>query len=97
MSEILESAMLVAFGAAWPASLVHSLRSRTAKGTSLAFLFIVLLGYICGISSKLISGRLNYVLLFYILDVVMVLCAVLIYFRNRELDKNRLRPGEISK
>ncbi|MDR2076483.1 MAG: hypothetical protein LBP61_06085 [Desulfovibrio sp.] len=89
MAEILESAMLVAFGAAWPAALVHSLRSRTARGTSLSFLLIVLTGYACGISAKLISGRLNYVFLFYVLDAAMVLCGVLIYFRNRRLDKKK--------
>ena len=35
---LLESAMLVAFGAAWPANIIKSLKSRTAKGKSLAFL-----------------------------------------------------------
>ena len=38
LPNILESAMLVAFGAAWPVNILTSLRCRTAKGKSLAFL-----------------------------------------------------------
>ncbi|MDR0828063.1 MAG: hypothetical protein LBN33_09370 [Desulfovibrio sp.] len=89
LTEILESAMLLAFGAAWPAALLNLLRSRTAKGTSLPFLIIVLAGYICGIGAKVAADTLNYVLAFYILNFVMVSGAVVLYFRNRKLDQKR--------
>ena len=89
LPNILESAMLVAFGAAWPVNILTSLRSRTAKGKSLSFLIIVIAGYICGISAKLVAGAINYVLFFYILNIIMVAADVCLYFKNCKLDKAR--------
>lgn len=89
LPNILESAMLVAFGAAWPVNILTSLRCRTAKGKSLHFLLIVIGGYICGIAAKLAAGAINYVLFFYILNIIMVAMDVALYFRNRKLDKVR--------
>ncbi len=89
LPNILESAMLVAFGAAWPVNILTSLRSRTAKGKSLSFLIIVIVGYICGISAKLAAGAINYVLFFYILNIIMVSADVGLYFKNCKLDQAR--------
>ena len=89
LPSILESAMLVAFGAAWPVNILSSLRSRTAKGKSLHFLFIIIAGYLCGIAAKLTAGAINYVLFFYILNIIMVSMDVGLYFRNRKLDRMR--------
>lgn len=79
--------MLVSFGLAWPANIITSLRSRTARGRSLSFLLIVLVGYACGIGAKLAAGAINYVLFFYIINMLMVGFDTLLYFRNRKLDK----------
>ena len=84
---LLESAMLVAFGAAWPANIIKSLKSRTAKGKSLAFLLIVTVGYLCGIAAKLAAGNINYVLGFYLINICMVGFDTGLYFRNARLDK----------
>ena len=46
---ILETLMLVCFGAAWPLSIVKSWRARTARGKSLGFLAVILLGYAAGL------------------------------------------------
>lgn len=87
LSQLLEIVMLVAFGAAWPASLLKSYRSRTAKGKSLAFLLIISFGYLCGMASKFASGNVNYVVLFYAVNIVLVLTDAGLYFRNRRLDR----------
>jgi hypothetical protein len=50
-------------------------------------LCFVLTGYLCGIASKLISGSITYVLIFYSANVIMVTTDILLYFRNRRLDK----------
>jgi hypothetical protein len=50
-------------------------------------LCFVLSGYLCGIASKLISGSITYVLIFYTANAVMVAADILLYFRNRRLDK----------
>lgn len=89
MSEFLELAMVLSFGAAWPASIFKSVRARTAKGKSVIFLFILMFGYACGIASKFIGNKVNYVVFFYMLNFVMVSIDMLIYFRNRRLDAQR--------
>jgi hypothetical protein len=50
-------------------------------------LCFVLTGYLCGITSKLLSGSITYVLIFYTANVIMVTIDILLYFRNRKLDK----------
>ncbi len=87
MKELLEAAMIVSFGIAWPTAIAKSLRSRTAKGKSLFFLLIILVGYTFGIASKLVAGTLTYVLIFYVINFIMVAFDTVLYFRNRKLDR----------
>ena len=89
LAELLEMAMVIAFGAAWPASILKSYRSRTAKGKSIAFLLIVAVGYLCGIGSKFAANSVSYVVVFYILNLLAVSTDILLYFRNRRLDARR--------
>ncbi|MEG2144652.1 MAG: hypothetical protein RRY40_04915 [Oscillospiraceae bacterium] len=85
-TKIFEILMLVSFGAAWPASIYRSYKAKTAKGKSLAFLLIIEFGYICGIINKLINSP-DYVMYLYALNFLMVMCDVVLYFKNRALDK----------
>jgi hypothetical protein len=87
MSELLEAFMVISFGFSWPANIIKSYKVRTVKGKSLFFLICVLFGYCCGICSKLVSGAINYVFVFYVLNSVMVVADILLYFRNRSLDR----------
>jgi hypothetical protein len=89
MKEILEVAMVLSFGAAWPTSIAKSIKARTAKGKSIFFLFIILFGYACGIGSKVAAGNLNYVVIFYIINFVMVSIDMAFYFRNQKIDRQR--------
>lgn len=87
VAEILEAMMILAFGAAWPASILKSYRSRTAKGKSLFFLLLVEFGYTCGIASKFVTGnKVSFVVVFYFLNLAAVGIDVALYFRNRRLD-----------
>ena len=86
-AEILEAFMLISFGAAWPASICKSVKSRTARGKSLIFMLIIIFGYLCGIGAKLSMDQLNYLLFFYCLNLVMVATDVGFYFRNRRFDQ----------
>jgi hypothetical protein len=80
--------MLVCFGAAWPASILKSWKSGTAKGKSLSFLIIVLIGYAAGISKVLISeGFGGFLLIPYGLNSLMVVTDGAIYFRNVSRDR----------
>ena len=94
MAEILETIMIVSFGASWPMNVIRSYKVRTAKGKSVAFLLLILFGYVAGITGKLINpvymaqfSEKWYVLFFYFLNLAMVTADILLYFRNRKLDK----------
>lgn len=92
MPELLEITMLICFGFSWPLNVIKSYKARTAKGKSLPFLCLIIAGYIAGIASKFINPAFDYaekwyVLFFYFLNLIMVSLDLLMYFRNRRLDK----------
>jgi hypothetical protein len=82
--------MLVCFGLSWPISLAKNIKLRSAKGMSLKFSLLIILGYICGISAKLINGVHNFVLIMYLLNILVVSANVVVFFVNRRYD--RLSP-----
>jgi len=85
---VFEIGMLVCFGSAWPVSIIKSLRARTCRGKSLPFLIIVFTGYLSGIVHKVLFS-MDFVIGFYILNAVMVLADIFVYFRNMGLDRKR--------
>ncbi len=94
MSEILEIIMVVSFGASWPFNVIKSYKARTTKGKSLLFLLLIFFGYIAGIASKFTNKAYMaafadkwYVLVFYCLNLFMVGADLVIYIRNKHLDK----------
>ena len=95
MGSILETVMLVCFGFSWPLNVIKAYKAKTAKGTSLPFILLIITGYVAGISAKLISGQVNYVLIAYILNLAIVSLNVIVYFRNVALDKKRLNETEV--
>ncbi|MDR1471170.1 MAG: hypothetical protein LBS75_01480 [Synergistaceae bacterium] len=85
---ILETVMLVCFGAAWPASIAKSWRSRSTQGKSLFFLLILLAGYAAGIAKTVVSdGFGGYLLIPYCLNVVLVSADAALYFRNALIER----------
>ena len=86
---ILEAGMLVCFGVSWPFNIAKSLRSRTAKGKSVIYEILVVVGYFFGLAAKIILGDVNYVMIFYIVDILMVTTDIVLTFRNRRLDRER--------
>jgi len=84
---IYEAIMLICFGMAWPFSIAKSWRSRTCKGKSIFFLFVILTGYIAGILNKTTNGLCrDPVLILYALNTLMVAADIALYFRNRTYD-----------
>jgi hypothetical protein len=83
--------MLVLFGLSWPFNIAKSWRSRTAKGKSVLFEFFVIVGYLAGLLGKCIgfsrTGVLPWSTWFYVADILMVAVDVVLYFRNRALDR----------
>ena len=90
MGSILETVMLVCFGFSWPLNVMKAYKAKTAKGTSLPFILLIVAGYIAGIIAKVITDQINYVLIAYIVNLAIVSLNIVIYFRNVSLDKKRL-------
>lgn len=86
MAELLEAVMLVSFGLSWPISVMKNIRARSAKSMSLGFTLLIIAGYVSGITAKIISGKTNYVLAVYIINLLIVSANVAIYIRNKKLD-----------
>lgn len=98
ISTIMETIMIICFGLSWPLNISRAWKARTAKGTSILFYSFIWIGYVCAIIGKFALIAANapqpwyvtvkwYVLFFYFLNTLMVTCGILIYFRNKALDR----------
>lgn len=92
MADVLEVLMIVCFGLSWPLNIYKAWKARTAKGSSLLFYTLIWVGYLFGVSSKIVKISTGihvplYALLIYICNVAMTTAGILIYFRNKALDK----------
>lgn len=97
MSELFEIFMIVLFGFSWPANVIKSYKARTTKGKSLMFLILIFVGYLFGITAKLIADSFKwYVLFFYVLNTIMVGLDLILYVRNAKLDAKAAKE-ELSK
>lgn len=87
MAQLFEVIMLLCFGISWPMNAYKAYKSGTAESTSLGFILMILFGYVCGIGAKIISGNVNYVLIVYVINIITVSTNLLVYLRNKHLDK----------
>lgn len=98
MINLLEAAMIFCWGLSWPVSIYKSYTSRTAKGKSILFECFILVGYVCGIIRKFlqVAGGEQFDWLFYLafvfyfINLTAVSIDMLLWFRNRKLDKENL-------
>ena len=88
MNKIFELGMLILFGISWPVSIYKSYTSKVIGSKSVVFLFAVILGYTSGIINKFVNG-LDYVTVFYFINLFMVSIDTCLYFRNKKLEKNQ--------
>ena len=86
-----EIAMLCLFGCSWPFNIAKALRTRTAKGKSVVFEVLVIVGYLIGPFGKIYAyrqtGVLAYSVWFYIADILMVSVDLILYSINARRDK----------
>ncbi len=86
-----EIAMLCLFGCSWPFNIAKALRTRTAKGKSVVFEVLVIIGYLIGLFGKFYAyrqtGTLAYSTWFYIADILMVSVDLVLYCINTRRDK----------
>lgn len=97
MAEILESIMLVCFGLSWPISVAKNIKAHSAKNMSFRFILLIIVGYVAGITAKLCTHSVNYVLVVYVLNLAIVSVNMAVYFVNKRYDRNaKLEPAEAS-
>lgn len=87
MGTVFEIIMLVCFGLSWPISVYKSIKSKSTKGKSVVFLFAIIIGYISGITGKIITNTINIALIFYIINLIVVSTDTVIFFINRRNEK----------
>lgn len=83
MVTVFESVMLICFGISWPISVYKSITSKSTKGKSVVFTIAIIIGYIAGITGKIIGGNFNYVFALYILNLAFVSVDFALYFVNK--------------
>ena len=72
LAEILEFAMLFAFGFSWPFAIARTYRAKRVDGKSPAFMVIVLIGYACGIAAHVVEGTKLWLCVVYLVDMALV-------------------------
>ena len=94
MGSLLEAVMMLCFGLSWPINVIKAYKARTAKGTSLPFILLITFGYLAGITAKIVSGQINYVLAVYLFNLAVVALNIAVYFRNAALDRKAAQTAE---
>ena len=76
---IFEFIMLLCFGISWPVTIIKTLKSKTVKGVSPLFYFLIFIGYASGSIYKLFFN-FNYVVFLYILNLIAVSLQIFLYY-----------------
>lgn len=95
MVEVFESVMLICFGISWPISVYKSITSKSTKGKSAVFMIAILIGYISGITGKIIGNNINYVVVLYLINFVVVSLDLILYFINRKHEMDAEKKQEV--
>lgn len=85
--EIFEIIMLICFGCSWPITILKTLKSKTVKGITPLFYYLVLIGYISGSVYKFFY-HLNYVFFLYIINSITVLIQLFLYYYYHNKEEN---------
>ncbi len=87
--QIFEFIMLACFGLSWPISVYKSLKSKSTQGKSLIFIFAIIIGYVSGIIGKIVNNAVNYVLIIYCFNLLVVCFDLILYFINKNREKRK--------
>ena len=83
-AQILEFAMLFAFGFSWPFAIARTYRAKRVDGKSPWFMMIVLIGYACGICAHLVEHTKLWLCWIYLVDMALVTTDLILYFHYRK-------------
>lgn len=78
-----EILMLICFGVSWPVALMKTYTTKSVKGKSFLFLFLILLGYVFGVIHKFLYS-LDYVIWLYVFNGVLVFADMALWFKYKD-------------
>ena len=87
MYSIFEFIMLICFGMSWPISVYKSLTSKSTEGKSGVFIVAIIIGYISGIIGKILNHQINYILILYCINLVVVSFDLFLFILNTHRQK----------
>jgi hypothetical protein len=97
---LLEAAMLICFGAAWPLANLRMIRSRRAEGRGILPTSLVLAGYNAGIAAKILcawcGGALAPIVWLYLLNAASVGLNLWLQFHFGRHESSR-GPGDFAR
>jgi len=84
--EIFETIMLLCFGLCWPLSIFKALRTKMVHGKSIAFMLLVIAGYLSGATSKIVPAvhgpdPLEFTVWLYFFNGSLVFVDLLLYLK----------------
>ena len=88
MGDFFEMLMVLSFGISWPVSIIKTWKSKSVAGKSILFSIFIWIGYVFGVSSKFIKNSINYVVFFYVANLIFVSIDILLYLYKRKKEKN---------
>ncbi|CAM3621665.1 hypothetical protein ERUR111494_03670 [Erysipelothrix urinaevulpis] len=88
MSSVFEALMIICFGISWPLSVIKILQTKSIEGKSTGFVVLILSGYVFGILGKVLSNSINYVVVFYVINLVVVSFELYLHIHYKNKLKN---------
>ena len=85
---IFEAGMMICFGASWPFQVAKTYKTKNVKGKSIFFLWLVEIGYICGMIHKALYSP-DMVFFLYLLNFVLVGTDMVLYYIYKNRDENK--------
>lgn len=79
---IFEAGMMVCFGFGWPVAALKTYKSKNVAGKSFSFSMLILLGYICGLTHKILYS-MDWVFWLYIINTIFLLLDMLLYLKYK--------------
>ena len=94
LSKICEMMMLLCFAVGWPISIMKSLRTKVVNGKSPAFMTVIILGYLFGITRKMLV--FDWVFYMYLFNTAIVSFDLFLYFYYSRAEKSKLNQKSIA-
>ncbi len=86
---IFEAAMMLCFGASWPFQVAKTYKTKDVKGKSIFFLWLVEIGYVCGMIHKVLYNP-DIVFFLYLLNFALVGTDMFLYYLYKDRDAQKV-------